>query len=228
MHHVDRNSGILNAEEKFSADETTRVRRQISSGSSQPRLRSGYCPKRPRWTQRVSSPEICEPPGLAEDPHNQEEGPFGSPESPAPVWRTLTVPASDLVRIHQSPGPIYDPVGRVSDYWRWKSTLYSVGFRPGDLVVNTFAYHLTPAGHMFEEGVSELGGTIIPTGVGNTEAQVELLRHLGVTGYIGTPSFLMAIFKKAEDMGDFEWQKNSSSRSGSSWRKCSRNHCERG
>ena len=54
---------------------------------------------------------------------------------------------------------------------------------------------------MFEEGVSELGGTIIPTGVGNTEAQVEIMKNLGVTGYIGTPSFLMAIFKKAEDMG---------------------------
>ena len=104
-----------------------------------------------------------------------------------PFGGFLTVPSSDLVRIHQSPGPIYDPVGRVSDYWRWKSALYSVGFRPGDLVVNTFAYHLTPAGHMFEEGVSELGGTIIPTGVGNTRLRSDHEASLGVTGDIGMP-----------------------------------------
>jgi phenylacetate-CoA ligase len=92
-------------------------------------------------------------------------------------------------------------VGKVPDYWRWKTALYAVGFRPGDLVVNTFAYHLTPAGHMFEEGVCEVGATIIPTGVGNTETQVDIMKSLGVTCYIGTPSFLMAIFKKAEEMG---------------------------
>jgi phenylacetate-CoA ligase len=118
-----------------------------------------------------------------------------------PFGGFLTVPISDLARIHQSPGPIYDPVGKVNDYWRWKTALYSVGFRSGDIVINTFAYHLTPAGHMFEEGMTELGAVVIPTGVGNTEAQADILKSLGVTGYIGTPSFLMAILKKAEDMG---------------------------
>ena len=54
---------------------------------------------------------------------------------------------------------------------------------------------------MFEEGVSELGGVIIPTGVGNTETQAEILRDLNITGYIGTPSFLMAILNKAREMG---------------------------
>ncbi len=118
-----------------------------------------------------------------------------------PFGGYCTEPPANLLRIHRSPGPIFDPVGRVSDYWRWKTALYSAGFRPGDIVMNTFAYHLTPAGHMFEEGLSELGATVIPTGVGNTETQAEIIRDLGVTGYLGTPSFLMAILKKAEQMG---------------------------
>ncbi len=118
-----------------------------------------------------------------------------------PFGGFLTVPISDLARIHQSPGPIYDPVGKTVDYWRWKLALYAVGFRPGDIVVNTFAYHMTPAGHMFEEGIVELGGVIVPTGVGNTEGQVDIIKTLGATGFIGTPSFLMAILKKSGDMG---------------------------
>ncbi len=118
-----------------------------------------------------------------------------------PFGGYCTISPSDLVRIHQSPGPIYDPVGPGPDYWRFKAAIYSVGFRPGDVVVNTFAYHLTPAGHMFEEGVSELGCAVIPTGVGNTDTQVEIIRTLGVTGYVGTPSFLMGIINKAESVG---------------------------
>ena len=118
-----------------------------------------------------------------------------------PFGGYCTVPAPDLDRIHQSPGPIYDPVGKVPDYYRWKTSLYAVGFRPGDLVVNTFAYHLTPAGHMFEDGVRGLGATAIPTGVGNTETQVQIMKDLGVTGYIGTPSFFNTILKRAEEMG---------------------------
>jgi phenylacetate-CoA ligase len=53
---------------------------------------------------------------------------------------------------------------------------------------------------MFEEGILELGATIVPTGVGNTETQVQIMASLGVTGYIGTPSFLIAILNKAESM----------------------------
>ena len=118
-----------------------------------------------------------------------------------PFGGFLTIPMSDLLRVHISPGPIYDPVAKEPRYWRWGTALYAAGFRPGDLVVNTFAYHLTPAGHMFEDGVADIGATTIPTGVGNTDDQVGIMRSLPVTGFIGTPSFLMAIFKKAEDMG---------------------------
>ena len=201
MHHVDRNSGILNAEEKFTLKERrsyqeTFLREVITAafGAGIPLKASmdgkGFSPEDIRNIEDLQKLPITKKKDLSEA--QKANPPFGG---------FLTVPISDLLRIHQSPGPIYDPVGKIHDYWRWRTALYSVGFRPGDLVVNTFAYHLTPAGHMFEEGVSELGAVIIPTGVGNTETQVEIMKNLGATCYIGTPSFLMAIFKKAEEMG---------------------------
>src|SRR3970282_2784454 len=37
--------------------------------------------------------------------------------------------------------------------------------------------------------------------VGNTELQAQVMKELGVTGYVGTPSFLMTVLEKAKEMG---------------------------
>lgn len=59
--------------------------------------------------------------------------------------------------------------------------------------------------HDADEALRQLEVTVIPGGVGNTEDQVEVARRLGVTGYIGTPSFLLALIQRAEKMGyDFQ------------------------
>ena len=56
-----------------------------------------------------------------------------------------------------------------------------------------------------EEGARACGASVIPAGTGSTESQLQTLRDLGVTAYIGTPSYLMAIIKKAEEDGaDFK------------------------
>jgi phenylacetate-CoA ligase len=200
MQQLDRNSGTLYPEEQFSAEERQNYQevflREVVEHSYK-----AETPLKAVMDERGLKPgDVATIPDLQKIPVTKKTDLAQAQKANPPFGGYLTVPPSDLVRIHQSPGPIYDPVGKVPDYWRWKTALYSVGFRPGDLVVNTFAYHLTPAGHMFEEGVSELGGAVIPTGVGNTETQVEIIKALGVTGYIGTPSFLMAILKKAESM----------------------------
>ena len=78
--------------------------------------------------------------------------------------------------------------------------LYAAGFREGDLVHNTFAYHLTPAGHMMEAGAHACGCTVIPAGIGNTEQQVEVISKVRPTKYVGTPSFLRILLEKAEAM----------------------------
>ncbi len=79
--------------------------------------------------------------------------------------------------------------------------MFAAGFRRGDIVLNTFAYHLTPAGSMCDEGLAALGCVVVPMGGGNTETQVQMLRHVQATGYIGTPSFLHTILQRAEESG---------------------------
>lgn len=106
-----------------------------------------------------------------------------------------------LKRIFQSPGPIYDPEPDVPDYWRWEEALRAAGFQSGELVLNAFGYHLTPAGAMFEEGLLAVGCTVMPGGVGNKEQQVQMLHSLKVTGYVGLPSYLNALVDKAEELG---------------------------
>jgi phenylacetate-CoA ligase len=79
--------------------------------------------------------------------------------------------------------------------------MYVHGVRAGDIVVNTFSYHMAPAGHWFDEAIRQIGATAIPMGPGNTELQAQVLRDMRVTGWVGMPSFLMAIFKKALELG---------------------------
>ncbi len=123
---------------------------------------------------------------------NEEKGPFGG---------FLGVDPSELKRIYISPGPIYDPHGREEDAFSLQPIFYNAGFRKGDRVINTFSYHLTPAGIFCDEAINALGCVLVPTGVGNTEVQIRTMRDLKVNGYIGVPSFLMSLIKKAEEMG---------------------------
>jgi phenylacetate-CoA ligase len=104
-------------------------------------------------------------------------------------------------RIFMSPGPIFEPMGPDLGAWHLETCLYAGGFRPGDIVLNTYSYQLVPAAHELDEGLHLLGCTVIPTGVGNTEQQVAAARALKPTGYVGTPSFLMTLLKKAEELG---------------------------
>jgi len=108
-------------------------------------------------------------------------------------------PRGKLAKIFVSPGPIYDPEGHGKDWWRTARGLYAGGFRAGDLVANTFAYHFTPAGSMLESGALALGCTVVPTGVGQTEMQAAAIHGLGANAFIGTPSFLKLIVEKADE-----------------------------
>jgi len=101
----------------------------------------------------------------------------------------------------QSPGPIYEPGMDTPDWWRFARALYAGGLRSGDVVINCFAYHLTPAGLMFDSGARAIGATVIAGGVGNTEAQVTAAADLGATAYAGTPDFLKVMMEKATELG---------------------------
>jgi phenylacetate-coenzyme A ligase PaaK-like adenylate-forming protein len=116
-----------------------------------------------------------------------------------PLGGLNATPVGKLAKIFVSPGQIYDPEGHGTDWWRTARALHAAGFRAGDIVVNTFAYHFTPAGSMLESGALALGCTVVPTGVGQTEMQVATIADLGVNAYIGTPSFLKLIMEKADE-----------------------------
>lgn len=110
-------------------------------------------------------------------------------------------PIERLAKIYVSPGPIYDPEGTRPDYWRFARAMFAAGFRTGDLVHNTFAYHLTPAGAMAESGARALGCPVIAAGTGQTEKQLHVIAQLRPTAYVGTPSFLKILLEKAREDG---------------------------
>jgi phenylacetate-CoA ligase len=113
-----------------------------------------------------------------------------------------TIAPDDLAQVFVSPGPIYEPISRRDrSPWRAEVSAFAGGFRPGDLVVNTFLYHLTPAAHLIDRGLALLGCTVVPTGPGNLEVQVRTILDLAATGYVGTPSFLMMLLKHAREQG---------------------------
>jgi phenylacetate-CoA ligase len=99
-----------------------------------------------------------------------------------------------------SPGPVFEPEG-AQDSWGAARALFAAGFRPGDVVHNCFAYHLTPGGFMMESGAHALGCAVIPAGTGNTEQQVEAIEHFKPTGYLGTPDFLKILLDAAAKAG---------------------------
>ncbi|MFM8510120.1 MAG: phenylacetate--CoA ligase family protein [Betaproteobacteria bacterium] len=114
-------------------------------------------------------------------------------------WRAMA--RSGARRVYQSPGPIYEPEGSAPDYWRSARALQAAGFQAGDLVHNSFSYHLTPGAWIMEAGAHALGCTVFPGGVGNTELQLQAIAELRPDAYCGTPSFLRILVEKAAETG---------------------------
>jgi phenylacetate-CoA ligase len=119
-----------------------------------------------------------------------QEPPFGGFSAVAP---------GALARIFASPGPIFDPESRRSDYWRFARALFATGLRAGNVLHNCFSYHFTPAGSMFESGAHALGCAVFPAGTGNTELQVQAIAAVQPVAYAGTPDYLKVILEKADE-----------------------------
>src|SRR3954465_394250 len=104
-------------------------------------------------------------------------------------------------RLFTSPGPIFEPEPLHADPWRGARALFAAGFRAGDVVLNTFSYHLTPGGFIFDSSARALGCAVIPAGPGNTEQQFELIEAYRPVGYSGTPDFLKILLDAAASSG---------------------------
>ncbi len=122
----------------------------------------------------------------------REQPPFGG---------LLTIDSSTLPRIYLSPGPIFDPQPPPEDPAAQLAPFQYLGIGKGDRVLNTFHYHLSPAGILLDEAARACGATVIPAGPGNSDLQIMLMLSLGLSAYLGTPSFLMALLDKAEALG---------------------------
>lgn len=202
MKHIDRISGLYDPaleamptqrRREYQSEQLRAVVKHAYEHSPHFRLRMEASRLAPTAIQ--SSEDLSRLPVLKKSslPKIQkQEPPFGG---------LLAVPLAKVGRIYQSPGPIYEPEGRATDYWRMARAFYAGGFRPSDLVQVTFAYHLTPGGWICDGGLRTLGCVVVPAGVGNTEAQVHVLRDLHVTGFVGTAAFLATLIGKAEEMG---------------------------
>ena len=118
-----------------------------------------------------------------------------------PFGGFCTVPMNKIRKIFVSPGPILEPMGPELSEWHAETGLYAGGFRPGDVVLDTFLYHLVPAAHELDEALNLIGCSVVPTGVGNTDTQVAVAKAVGATGFVGTPSFLMTVLKRAQELG---------------------------
>ena len=114
---------------------------------------------------------------------------------------SAVVRGPQMQRLFASPGPIYEPEGTARDYWRTGRALFAAGFRAGDLVHNSFSYHMTPGAFILEAGALAVGCTVFPAGTGQTEQQLQAMAELRPDAYTGTPSFLRILLEKARETG---------------------------
>jgi phenylacetate-CoA ligase len=122
-------------------------------------------------------------------------------EASPPFGGFNVTPPGKMRRLLMSPGPIFEPQGTGPDHYGMTRALFAAGFRAGDIVHNSFSYHLTPGAFIFESGLNVLGCAVIPGGVGNTEMQVEAIAQLKPVGYAGTPDFLKVLLDVAHKAG---------------------------
>jgi len=108
----------------------------------------------------------------------------------------------EIGHIYVSPGPIFEP-SLVSDESGHGMDLMfaSAGIGPGDLVLNTWSYHLVPAGLLFDRGARAVGATVIPGGTGASELQADIIPKLGVTAFVGSTAFFMTLIERLEAIG---------------------------
>jgi phenylacetate-CoA ligase len=122
--------------------------------------------------------------------------------------KIFTASQDELVRYHVSSGTTGKPtvVGYTQrDLDLWTSSLArgltSIGLGRGDVIQVSYGYGLFTGGLGMHYGAERIGATVLPTSVGNTERQIELMQDLGVTAIACTPSYLLHIGEVAEKMG---------------------------
>ncbi|MDD1704764.1 MAG: phenylacetate--CoA ligase [Methanoregula sp.] len=122
--------------------------------------------------------------------------------------KLFTASQDELVRYHVSSGTTGKPTVVAytqNDLNNWTTSLArgltSFGLGRGDVIQVSYGYGLFTGGLGMHYGAERIGATVLPTSVGNTERQIELMQDLGATAIACTPSYLLHIGEVADKMG---------------------------
>lgn len=115
-------------------------------------------------------------------------------------------PMKDIVRVHASSGTTGKPTVGVytkEDIDTWSDCVARVAAAGGvtdeDVIQISFGYGLFTGALGLHYGLEKVGATVIPASSGNTEKQLMLLRDLGVTGLVATPSYALYLSEAVKD-----------------------------
>ena len=124
-----------------------------------------------------------------------------------PFGGFLASDLKDVGRIYVSPGPIFEPALSDGGGHGLELLFKAAGVGPGDIILNTWMYHLVPAGLLFDEAAQAAGATVIPGGVGNTELQAQIIAETGVTSICASTAFFLTLADKViETYGRDAWK----------------------
>lgn len=118
------------------------------------------------------------------------------------------VPMEDIARIHASSGTSGKPTVVTytkNDLEMWSECMARLitmaGVTKKDIVQISFGYGLFTGALGLHQGMEKVGATVIPASSGNTERQIMLLKDLGATVLVATPSYALYIAEMIEKMG---------------------------
>lgn len=120
----------------------------------------------------------------------------------------LAVPMTDIVRVHASSGTSGKPTVVAytkGDLDMWSDCMarliVAAGGNKDDIVQISFGYGLFTGALGLHQGFEKIGATVVPASSGNTERQVMLLKDLGVTALVATPSYGLYIAEVMDKLG---------------------------
>ena len=164
----------------------------------------GSALKQPAWRQHLGAidpAQINTMQALAQLPVLRKSS-LPALQKAAPPFAGFIDPAlRGFDRLFTSPGPIFEPEAHGHDVWLAARALFAAGFRSGDIVLNTFSYHMVPGGFIMDSGARALGCKVIPAGPGQTDQQLDMIGHFKPVAYTGTPDFIKILIDKAHEQG---------------------------
>jgi phenylacetate-CoA ligase len=120
----------------------------------------------------------------------------------------FAVPLEEVVRVHASSGTTGKPtvVGYTAkDIETWSDLMardfVMVGVEKSDIFQNAVNYGFFTGGLGVHYGIERMGAMAVPSGVGNTERQLEIMMDFGVTVLHCTPSYALYLAETSKARG---------------------------